>query len=109
VLAAASGTVVLAGDQYYAGNSIFIDHGHELITMYFHLEELQVHSGQAVKRGQPIGTVGATGRATGAHLHFGARWHGARIDPELLLGTTPTLGNRKSGSERLARHPSDSL
>ncbi len=86
VHAAATGTVVLAEDLYFSGNSVFIDHGDQLITMYFHLADIAVTPGAEVARGDPVGTVGATGRATGPHLHFGIRWRGARVDPSLLLG-----------------------
>ncbi len=85
VHAAATGTVVLADDLYFSGNSVFIDHGDQLITMYFHLADIVVAPGAEVARGDPVGTVGATGRATGPHLHFGIRWRGARVDPSLLL------------------------
>jgi murein DD-endopeptidase MepM/ murein hydrolase activator NlpD len=86
VLAAAAGRVAIAATHFFPGNSIFIDHGSGLISMYFHLETMAVSEGAEVDRGQVIGTVGSTGRSTGPHLHFGVRWHGARIDPNLLLG-----------------------
>lgn len=86
VLAAADGTVALADHHFFAGKSVFLDHGDGLISMYFHLSQVSVEEGQAVSRGQPIGAVGATGRATGPHLHFGIRWRRARVDPALLLG-----------------------
>lgn len=85
VFAAADGIVALAAGQYFAGNAVYIDHGDGLVTMSFHLSAILVKNGDAVKRGQPIGKVGATGRVTGPHLHFGARWRGAKIDPQLLL------------------------
>jgi hypothetical protein len=85
VRAAASGTVVIAARHYFAGNSVFIDHGDDLVTMYFHLDEILVAEGDRVGPETEIGTVGATGRVTGPHLHFGIRWHGARIDPTVLL------------------------
>ncbi len=94
VYAAAAGVVALAGGQYFAGNAVYIDHGDGLVTMYFHLSELLVKNGDAVQRGQAIGKVGATGRVTGPHLHFGARWRGAKVDPQLLLAdpaTWPTI------------------
>jgi murein DD-endopeptidase MepM/ murein hydrolase activator NlpD len=90
VLAVADGTVVLAQDFFFSGNSVFLDHGDGLISMYFHLSAIDVAPGTTVRRGQTLGKVGATGRATGPHLHFGLRWRGARIDPALLLGA-PTL------------------
>lgn len=85
VVAAERGRVVIAADHYFSGNSVFIDHGDGLVTMYFHLDRVDVRAGQTVERGQVVGTVGSTGRVTGPHLHFGVRWHGARIDPVLLL------------------------
>lgn len=85
VRAAADGTVVLAEEHFFAGNSVYLDHGDGLITMYFHLREISVEPGRDVVAGQTIGRVGSTGRSTGPHLHFGARWRGARVDPELLL------------------------
>jgi hypothetical protein len=85
VLAAAAGTVVLAEEHFFAGKSVFLDHGDGLISMYFHLSGLAVREGDEVKAGEILGLVGSTGRATGPHLHFGIRWRGARVDPELLL------------------------
>ena len=81
----ADGTVVLAADLFFAGNAVFVDHGNGLVSMYFHLTELKVRTGQTIKKGEPIGVSGSTGRATGPHLHLGLRWHGARIDPALLI------------------------
>ena len=86
VLAVAGGSVVLAEEHFFAGKSVFIDHGNGLISMYFHLSEIGVQKGQAVELGQSVGKVGATGRATGPHLHFGLRWHGSKVDPAVLLG-----------------------
>jgi murein DD-endopeptidase MepM/ murein hydrolase activator NlpD len=85
VYSAAAGVVVLADDLFFSGESVVIDHGDGLLTMYFHLSHIGVERGQRVRRGEALGAVGATGRATGPHLHFGVRWHGARIDPEPLL------------------------
>jgi murein DD-endopeptidase MepM/ murein hydrolase activator NlpD len=86
ILAVADGEVALADEHFFAGNSVFVDHGDGLISMYFHMSRILVQEGEIVRRGQAIGEVGATGRVTGPHLHFGLRWHGARIDPGLLLG-----------------------
>jgi murein DD-endopeptidase MepM/ murein hydrolase activator NlpD len=85
VSAAAPGTVALAEEHFFGGNSVFIDHGDGLFTMYLHLSEIAVEPGQEVKAGDRVGLVGATGRASGPHLHFGVRWRGARIDPAVLL------------------------
>jgi murein DD-endopeptidase MepM/ murein hydrolase activator NlpD len=86
VFAPADGTVALAEQHYFAGKSVYLDHGDGLISMAFHLSAIDVKEGDAVVRGQPIGKVGATGRVTGPHLHFALRWRAARVDPELLLG-----------------------
>ncbi len=85
VLAVADGTVVAAEDLFYEGNAVLIDHGDGLISEYFHLSEIRVKAGQAVKKGHTLGLVGSTGRATGPHLFFGVRWHDARINPQFLL------------------------
>ena len=87
IVAVADGAVALTGDFFFPGQSVFLDHGDGLVTMYFHLSRIEVEEGSQVERGQKIGEVGQSGRATGPHLHFGARWRGARIDPALLLGT----------------------
>jgi murein DD-endopeptidase MepM/ murein hydrolase activator NlpD len=86
VRSAADGRVVLAEEHFFAGRAVFVDHGDGLISMSFHLERIQVAAGDEVRRGQVLGTVGATGRVTGPHLHFALRWRGARVDPEILLG-----------------------
>jgi murein DD-endopeptidase MepM/ murein hydrolase activator NlpD len=85
VVAANSGTVALAGDYFFSGKSIILDHGLGVFTMYFHLDEIKVGQGERVEKGVAIGTVGATGRATGPHLHWGARINGARVNPFSLI------------------------
>ena len=85
VVAVNSGRVALVGDFFFPGRLVAIDHGLGLYTLYFHLDSVAVSQGDPVERGQTIGTVGATGRATGPHLHFGAHVAGARIDPATLL------------------------
>jgi hypothetical protein len=85
VVAVNSGRVALVGDFFFPGRLVAIDHGLGLYTLYFHLESTAVSQGDQVERGQTIGTVGATGRATGPHLHFGVHVAGARIDPTTLL------------------------
>lgn len=85
VLAPAGGRVILTGDFFFTGKSIYIDHGHGLISMYFHLSRVDAADGNIVVRGQVIGAVGATGRVTGPHLHWGVRYRGTRINPESLL------------------------
>jgi murein DD-endopeptidase MepM/ murein hydrolase activator NlpD len=85
ILAVADGTVVMAEDMFFEGNAVFIDHGDGLVSMYFHLANIDVEVGQEVKKGHTLGRVGSTGRATGPHLFFGIRWHDARIDPRFVL------------------------
>ncbi len=85
VLAANAGTVAWVGQQFFAGTMVILDHGMGLYTMYFHLQDILVQPGQHVERGDLIARVGSTGRATGPHLHWGARLQGARIDPLELL------------------------
>ena len=77
----AAGRVILTGNNFFAGNSVYLDHGQGLISMYFHLSAIHVAEGDLVERGQVIGLVGKTGRVTGAHLNYGEYINGARIDP----------------------------
>jgi murein DD-endopeptidase MepM/ murein hydrolase activator NlpD len=86
VKAVADGRVVFSGEQFFGGNEVVVDHGGGVFSMYFHLSGRAVAEGQAIRRGEAIGTVGATGRATGPHLHFGLRVTGARVDPAALPG-----------------------
>ena len=85
IRASNSGRVVLAKDYFFNGNSVFIDHGLGVYTMYLHLSKISVKVGDLVERGQVIGLAGATGRVTGAHLHWGARILDARVDPFSLF------------------------
>jgi len=87
VVAPADGIVVLAGPPIFSleGNLVIIDHGMGLNSAFLHLSTTAVHVGQVVKQGDVIGTVGATGRATGPHLHWSVKWRDARIDPQRLL------------------------
>jgi len=85
VVAVNSGRVALVADYFFPGRLVIVDHGLGLYTLYFHLDSVAVTDGDLVDRGQPLGTVGATGRATGPHLHFGAQVGAARIDPAALL------------------------
>jgi hypothetical protein len=86
VKAVAKGEVRMAEELYYSGKTILIDHGAGLVSQYFHLDSLQVQKGEMVERGETVGRVGATGRVTGPHLHFGIRLYGMRSDPSLLWG-----------------------
>jgi hypothetical protein len=91
VKAANRGIVSLTGDHFFSGKSIVLDHGGEILSMYFHLDMIQVKTGDMVEKGQIIGLIGATGRATGPHLHFGVRINGARIDPLRLIAVSKEL------------------
>ncbi len=88
VIAVNAGQVALVAEFFFPGRLVVLDHGLGLHTAYFHLDTIAVVEGERVERGQTLGTVGATGRATGPHLHFGAQVAGARVDPTTLLGLT---------------------
>lgn len=85
VKAPADGIVTIVADYFFNGKTVFIDHGQGLITMYCHLSKFQVTQGEQVKRGQVIGNVGATGRATGPHLHWNVSLNNARVDPAIFI------------------------
>ena len=88
VVAPADGVVTLAPPPRFSleGNLVIIDHGMGLNSAFLHLATVSVAEGQVVRQGQPIGTVGATGRATGPHLHWSLVWNGARLDPQSVAG-----------------------
>jgi len=85
VVGANAGHVALVAEYFFPGRLVVLDHGLGLYTLYFHLERADVSDGDRVERGQIIGRVGASGRATGPHLHFAAHLRQTRIDPALLL------------------------
>lgn len=89
VRAAADGTVVLVRDMVLTGKTVMIDHGLGLVTTYAHCDSVAVHAGEKVRRGREIGRVGASGRATGPHLHFGVSWLDRRLDPARIPGILP--------------------
>jgi hypothetical protein len=90
VVAAAGGVVSLARTGlFFTGGTVMIDHGFGVNTIYAHMSAVDVKQGARVEKGARIGRIGATGRVTGAHLHWGASWFGVRLDPALLVGPMP--------------------
>ncbi|HEY5994810.1 MAG TPA: peptidoglycan DD-metalloendopeptidase family protein [Gallionellaceae bacterium] len=85
VKASATGQVLATGEYFFNGNTVFIDHGNGLITMYCHMDRIDVQAGASIAKGQVIGLSGQTGRATGPHLHWSVILNGAMVDPELFL------------------------
>lgn len=86
IQAPAAGQVILIGDYFFNGKTVFVDHGQGLISMFCHLSEIDVNVGDELPRGGVLGKVGATGRATGPHLHWNVSLNDARIDPAIFIG-----------------------
>lgn len=95
VLAPADGVVILATPASFTleGRLLMLDHGMGLNSAFLHLSRIDVQPGDVVRRGQTIGAVGMTGRATGPHLHWGMRWRNAKIDPLLIAGSMPVTAD----------------
>jgi len=89
VFASQSGKVMIAEDLYYSGNTVVIDHGYGIFTMYCHLSQIGVAAGQMAKVGEEIGKVGATGRVTGPHLHWGLTIDHARVNAVQIAQRQP--------------------
>ena len=83
--ASAPGQVLATGDYFFNGKTVFVDHGNGLISMYCHLERIDVAAGDSVARGQRVGLSGMSGRASGPHLHWSVILNGAMVDPELFV------------------------
>jgi len=86
VHAPAAGRVILVGDYFFNGKTVFVDHGQGMISMFCHLSTIDVKPGERLARGQVLGKVGATGRVTGAHLHWNVSLNDARVDPAIFIG-----------------------
>jgi len=86
IKAPAAGEVILVGDYFFNGKTVFVDHGQGLISMFCHLSAIDVAVGDRLQRGQVLGKVGATGRATGPHLHWNVSLNDARVDPSIFIG-----------------------
>lgn len=85
VMASAAGVVLAVEDYFFNGRTVFVDHGNGLITMYCHLKRFNVKVGRKVRKGQRLGLVGQTGRASGPHLHWSVVLNGVMVDPELFI------------------------
>lgn len=104
VLAANSGTVVLTRDLFYEGNTVIIDHGQGLFTVYLHLSRTDVKEGDKLKKTDRIGLSGASGRVTGPHLHFAVRWQGVWLDPVQVLALTLLKTDAPPAEQKPAPH-----
>lgn len=82
----AAGKVILIGDYFFNGNTVFVDHGQGFISMFCHMSKIDVKPGDSVARGGVVGKVGSTGRATGPHMHWNVSLNDARVDPAIFIG-----------------------
>jgi murein DD-endopeptidase MepM/ murein hydrolase activator NlpD len=82
----AAGKVILVGDYFFNGNTVFVDHGQGFISMFCHMSKIDVQLGQVLARGAVVGRVGSTGRATGPHMHWNVSLNDARVDPAIFIG-----------------------
>lgn len=82
----ANGKVILIGDYFFNGRTVFVDHGQGFISMFCHMSKIDVQPGQQVRRGEVVGRVGSTGRSTGPHMHWNVSLNDARVDPAIFIG-----------------------
>lgn len=97
-----SGTVVLVHDLFYEGNTVIVDHGLGLFSVYLHMSRIDVREGDKLEKGAKLGLSGASGRVTGPHVHFGVRWNGVWLDPVQLLGLTLPQTSARTGVKTTA-------
>lgn len=105
IRAANRGVVALVDNFFLAGNVVYIDHGGGVVTSYFHMSKPLVHVGETVKRGQVIGLVGRTGRVTGPHLHWAARYGANTVNPLDLVGISSSWYSAVVGPQRASASP----
>jgi hypothetical protein len=106
VVVSNSGTVVLVRDLFYEGNTVIVDHGLGLFTVYLHMSRIDVREGDKLQKGAKLGLSGASGRVTGPHVHMGVRWNGVWLDPVQLLGLTlPQTGAQTAAKTSEAARP----
>ncbi len=107
IRATADGTVIEAGDFFFSGNMVYVDHGQGLISLYAHLSRIDVKPGQVLRRGDILGAVGQTGRVTGAHLHFAVMANGVLVDPLYFLPVEQPTAQLQSTDSNLNASPGD--
>jgi len=104
IVAPAGGVVTLAEmDLYYSGGTVILDHGHGLSSTFIHMSRVEVEVGQRLEQGDKVGEIGATGRATGPHLHWAVNLFKTRLDPQLLAGPMPETQIESARADGAAR------
>ena len=95
IVSPADGIIITTGEYFFNGNTVFIDHGQGLVTMYCHMSKITVNPGDKVKQGQQIGAIGKTGRVTGPHLHWAVSMNDVRVDPGLFFDNLQKVATTK--------------